>query len=131
LTERGKDAIKKEGIEKVFKLSANLSITNMVCFDPSGKIKKYSTPEQILDDFYDVRLAYYQKRKVSSLNISQKKLVSCLTITVSSKSPLFHSLNLGISRERSDVDVRTIIEPSEICTDDHREEAYCQQPKES
>lgn len=64
LTEKGKEAIKKEGIEKVFKLAGNLSITNMVCFDPLGKIKKYSTPEQILDDFFDVRLAYYQKRKV-------------------------------------------------------------------
>ncbi|KAA1105844.1 DNA topoisomerase 2 [Puccinia graminis f. sp. tritici] len=77
LTERGKDAIKKEGIEKVFKLSANLSITNMVCFDPSGKIKKYSTPEQILDDFYDVRLAYYQKRKeylVNDLTLMYERL---------------------------------------------------------
>ncbi|POW17206.1 hypothetical protein PSTT_00602 [Puccinia striiformis] len=77
LTEKGKEAIKKEGIEKVFKLSANLSITNMVCFDPLGKIKKYSTPEQILDDFFDVRLAYYQKRKeylVNDLTLSYERL---------------------------------------------------------
>lgn len=36
----------------------------MVCFDPAGKIKKYTTPEQILDDFYDIRLEHYHKRKV-------------------------------------------------------------------
>ncbi|PLW47395.1 hypothetical protein PCANC_05840 [Puccinia coronata f. sp. avenae] len=77
LTEKGKEAIKKDGIEKVFKLSGNLSITNMVCFDPLGKIKKYSTPEQILDDFYDVRLAYYQKRKeylVNDLTLMYERL---------------------------------------------------------
>lgn len=66
LTDKGKQAIKRESIEKVFKLSTNLSTTNMVCFDSFGKIKKYSTPEQILEDFYDVRLEYYQKRKVSA-----------------------------------------------------------------
>jgi len=77
LTEKGKEAIKKEGIEKVFKLAGNLSITNMVCFDPLGKIKKYSTPEQILDDFFDVRLAYYQKRKeylVNDLTLMYERL---------------------------------------------------------
>jgi DNA topoisomerase II len=37
----------------------------MICFDANGKIKKYDTPEQILEEFYDLRLTYYQKRKVS------------------------------------------------------------------
>lgn len=77
LTEKGKEAIRKEGIEKVFKLSSNLSTTNMVCFDPQCKIKKYSTPEQILDDFFDIRLAYYHKRKeylVNDLTLAYEKL---------------------------------------------------------
>jgi len=29
-----------EGIEKKFKLSSTLSTTNMVCFDPEGKLKR-------------------------------------------------------------------------------------------
>ncbi|OAV87385.1 hypothetical protein PTTG_29452 [Puccinia triticina 1-1 BBBD Race 1] len=77
LTEKGKEAIKKEGAEKVFKLSGSLSINNMVCFDPLGKIKKYATPEQILDDFFDVRLACYQKRKeylVNDLTLTYERL---------------------------------------------------------
>ncbi|MBW0470843.1 hypothetical protein O181_010558 [Austropuccinia psidii MF-1] len=77
LTEKGKEAIKKDGIEKVFKLSSSLSTTNMVCFDPMGKIKKYSAPEQILDGFFDIRLEYYQKRKeylVNDLTLTYERL---------------------------------------------------------
>lgn len=36
----------------------------MVGFDVNGKIKKYSAPEEIISDFYDIRLTYYMKRKV-------------------------------------------------------------------
>ena len=36
----------------------------MICFDFEGKIKKYNSPEEILEDFNPIRLAYYQKRKV-------------------------------------------------------------------
>jgi DNA topoisomerase-2 len=35
-----------------------------VLFDASGRIKKYETPEEILHDFYELRLSFYQKRKV-------------------------------------------------------------------
>lgn len=64
LTAEGKALVKKEGLEKALKLTSSLATTNMVCFDVNGKIKKYATPEEIIDDFYDVRLSYYMKRKV-------------------------------------------------------------------
>ena len=51
-----------------FKLTTKISTANMVCFDFDGKIKKYNTPEEIIEDFYPKRLAYYQKRKVRLLN---------------------------------------------------------------
>ncbi|CAK0906268.1 unnamed protein product [Prorocentrum cordatum] len=35
----------------------------MWLFDPSGAIKKYETPEQIIDEFVPVRLEFYAKRK--------------------------------------------------------------------
>lgn len=66
LTAEGKSLVKKEGLEKALKLTSSLATTNMVCFDVNGKIKKYASPEEIVDDFYDVRLSYYMKRKVSS-----------------------------------------------------------------
>ncbi|MBW0536310.1 hypothetical protein O181_076025, partial [Austropuccinia psidii MF-1] len=77
LTEKGKEVIKKDGIEKALKLSSSLSTTNMVCFDAMGKIKKYSEPEQILDGFFDVRLEYYHKRKeylVNDMTLTYERL---------------------------------------------------------
>lgn len=89
LTQEGKAAVKKEGLEKALKLTSSLATSNMVCFDVNGKIKKYASPEEILGDFYDVRLTYYMKRKVRrsfSLSLStrltsvQDQMVSELTL---------------------------------------------------
>ncbi|KAG9104156.1 DNA topoisomerase 2 [Ceratobasidium sp. 370] len=52
-----------EGLEKFFKLVGQISTSNMICFDVNGKIKKYRSPEEILEEFYPLRLSYYQKRK--------------------------------------------------------------------
>lgn len=54
-----------QGLHEFFKLTSKINTSNMICFDFEGKIKKYDSPEEILEDFYSVRLAYYQKRKVS------------------------------------------------------------------
>ena len=53
-----------KGLEEYFKLTSKISTSNMICFDFEGKIKKYNNPEEILEDFYPIRLSYYQKRKV-------------------------------------------------------------------
>lgn len=77
LTTAGKEAIEKDGLEKVFKISSKVNTSNMVCFDPTGKIKKYATPEDIVSDFYDVRLDYYHRRKkhlVSELELVYDRL---------------------------------------------------------
>lgn len=54
----------EQGLEEYFKLTSKLSSSNMICFDFEGKIKKYNSPEEIIEDFFPIRLAYYQKRKV-------------------------------------------------------------------
>lgn len=51
------------GLYERFKLISNVSLSNMVLFGPNGKIKKYFTPNEIIQDFYWVRLDYYQRRK--------------------------------------------------------------------
>ena len=68
ITEKGKEAIKKDGLEKAFKVVNSINTSNMVCFDPEGKIKKYATAEEILLDFYDARMDHYHRRKVRSLS---------------------------------------------------------------
>ena len=60
--EQMKDAEDK-GLYKFFKLESSLSTSNMVLFDPQGRIKKYESVQDILRDFFDVRLRLYQKRK--------------------------------------------------------------------
>lgn len=51
------------GLKERFKLVSTINLSNMVAFDPRGKIKKYENVNQILEDYYYVRLEYYQKRK--------------------------------------------------------------------
>ena len=63
LTAKGQAEIAEKGPDAFFKLSCQISTTNMVLFDQDGKIKKYSSAEEILEEFYLLRLSYYQKRK--------------------------------------------------------------------
>ncbi|KAM0750402.1 type II DNA topoisomerase [Meredithblackwellia eburnea MCA 4105] len=77
LTGEGKNLIKKEGLDKTFKLTSKLGTGNMVCFTPAGKIKRYANTEEIMEDFYDVRLEHYHKRKeylVNELSNAHDKL---------------------------------------------------------
>lgn len=63
LNDKGIQELETKGAETFFKISSQVSTSNMVLFDAQGKIKKYSSPEEILEDFYLLRLGYYQKRK--------------------------------------------------------------------
>ncbi|XP_036407893.1 DNA topoisomerase 2-alpha [Megalops cyprinoides] len=51
------------GLHKVFKLQNTLTCNSMVLFDHVGSLKKYETVQDILKDFFDLRLNYYGLRK--------------------------------------------------------------------
>ncbi|ODQ79069.1 hypothetical protein BABINDRAFT_162139 [Babjeviella inositovora NRRL Y-12698] len=51
------------GLYERFKLVGSVSLSNMVAFDPSGRIKKYDSVLDMVSDFYFVRLEFYHKRK--------------------------------------------------------------------
>ncbi len=51
-------------IEKQFKLSKYISMNNMHLFDRNGHIARYGSCMSVLQEFYDVRLEFYEKRKV-------------------------------------------------------------------
>ncbi|KAE9383266.1 DNA topoisomerase II [Gymnopus androsaceus JB14] len=53
----------EKGLIEHFKLISKIATSNMICFNLDGKIRKYDSPEAILEEFYPARLAYYQKRK--------------------------------------------------------------------
>ncbi|KAM0718656.1 hypothetical protein Q7P37_005727 [Cladosporium fusiforme] len=61
-------------LEETFKLSSTMATTNLVAFDAEGRIHKYASPLDILEEFYGVRLIYYQKRKKYMLDEMQKDL---------------------------------------------------------
>ena len=54
----------EEGLEEKFKLSKSIATSNLVAFDAEGRITKYATVEDILREFYQLRLKFYTKRKV-------------------------------------------------------------------
>lgn len=54
----------EQGLIEFFKLTGKINTSNMICFNFDGKIQKYSSAEEIVEEFYPKRLAYYQKRKV-------------------------------------------------------------------
>src|SRR2546423_8908434 len=70
LTEKGMAQALAEGLENKFKSVSFINTTNMVAFDAGGRIRKFNAPEEILTDFFHLRLEYYQKRKVLSSKAS-------------------------------------------------------------
>jgi len=55
--------VERSGLEKTFKLKMTLNTSNMVLFDPVGKIAKYASSLDILREFCNLRRAVYEKRK--------------------------------------------------------------------
>ncbi|XP_066571819.1 DNA topoisomerase 2-beta isoform X2 [Amia ocellicauda] len=51
------------GLHKVFKLQSSLTCNSMVLFDHMGCMKKYETVQDILKEFFELRLHYYKLRK--------------------------------------------------------------------
>jgi DNA topoisomerase-2 len=66
-----KDEEKELTLESL-KLTSTLSTSNMVLFDEHGKIKKYNTISDILNEFCRVRYAFYEKRKAYMMNELQQ-----------------------------------------------------------
>ena len=61
-------------IEKTFGLTKVINLSNMHLYDPSNTIKKYPSAKHIIDEFFDVRLELYKKRKAYKLDNLKKDL---------------------------------------------------------
>ncbi|KAG7532682.1 Aldehyde dehydrogenase domain [Arabidopsis thaliana x Arabidopsis arenosa] len=57
------------GFLEKFNLNTTFSTKNMYLFDKKNVLKKYSTPEKILQEFFDLRLEFYKKRKNLELEL--------------------------------------------------------------
>jgi len=58
-----------EGLAKAFLLQTTLSGQNMHLFDADGRIKRYASPQHILEEFGQLRRTYYAKRKAQLLHV--------------------------------------------------------------
>ena len=74
MEEKHMQAALNEGLEEKFKLSKTVATTNLVAFDPEGRITKYATVDDILKEFFTVRLKFYERRKQYQLDQLQKEL---------------------------------------------------------
>uniref|UniRef100_A0A8B9IX34 DNA topoisomerase 2 n=1 Tax=Amazona collaria TaxID=241587 RepID=A0A8B9IX34_9PSIT len=63
MTEEKLAEVKAAGVHKVFKLQTSLTCNSMVLFDHVGFLKKYDSPQDILKEFFELRLRYYHLRK--------------------------------------------------------------------
>jgi len=52
-----------EELYDVFELESTINMSNMHLFDATGKIKKYNDASEIIDDYFNVRLEFYEKRR--------------------------------------------------------------------
>ena len=65
------------GVHKSFRLQDTFKLTNMVLFDHNGILRRYKTPEEIVEEFFAVRLKMYVKRKefmIGTLQSQSSKL---------------------------------------------------------
>ena len=63
------------GLEKLLKLYNTSSTTNMNLFNSEDKLKKYDKVEDIIDEYYDIRLQYYDYRKDNIIDNLEKDLL--------------------------------------------------------
>jgi DNA topoisomerase-2 len=78
------------GLEKLLKLYSTSSTTNMNLFNSEDKLRKYDTVEEIIDDYYDIRLEYYEDRKDNLIDILEKQL-----LILSNKAKYIQELLIG------------------------------------
>jgi DNA topoisomerase-2 len=62
-----------DGAEKLLKLSTTIKTSNIHMFGADRKLKKYENVEELIRDYYEVRLSMYHKRKNHLLDALTKK----------------------------------------------------------
>ena len=85
------DGFKVKELEKYLKLYNTFSVTNMHLFDKNEQLKKYDKIEEIIDEYYELRLEYYKKRK--------SYLIACLEKEVEIVSNKARYINMNLTGE--------------------------------
>jgi len=62
-------------VNDVFKLQTKINLSNMVMYDQNGNLKKYDNVNDILENYFTVRMEYYEKRKKFQLESLKQELL--------------------------------------------------------
>lgn len=77
IVQMSEEAIRKaeteRGLHTMFKLQTTMSTSSMVLFDHLGCLKRYDTVDEILKEFYKVRIDMYEKRKNYMVGLLQSE----------------------------------------------------------
>ena len=73
--EAGKGDHGCNGLEKLLKLYSTSSTTNMNLFNYEDKLKKYENVEEIIDDYYQIRLEFYEDRKDYMIEALEREIM--------------------------------------------------------
>jgi DNA topoisomerase-2 len=63
LKKEAMETAEKLGLANAFKLGTTLSVNNMMLFDKNGKVQKFNTALEIIEDFILLRIEQYKMRK--------------------------------------------------------------------
>ena len=97
----GKDLVKDLKMRKTFHTS------NMHLFHPTRGIHRYTTPEEILKDFVELRLEHYKKRKVHLIDVLEKRAEMCslkskfVTMVIEGRLVVFKRKKVDLEKEMS------------------------------
>ena len=67
--------IDNDELEKMLKLSHTISLKNMNLYDPNNVLKHYNSANEILTDFIEYRLKFYNKRKEYLINKLEQECI--------------------------------------------------------
>uniref|UniRef100_A0A6C0AWW6 DNA topoisomerase (ATP-hydrolyzing) n=1 Tax=viral metagenome TaxID=1070528 RepID=A0A6C0AWW6_9ZZZZ len=66
---------KVTGVEKLLKLYTTHTTTNMHLFDANEHLRKFDTASEIIEEYYQTRLTFYEKRKKYQIDKIEKELI--------------------------------------------------------
>ena len=100
--------IKLDDLEKYIKINSKLSMTNMYLYNAEGKITKYDSPYEILEDFYTIRFKKYEERKKYRIRLLENDA------NIAKYKRMFieyiHSKKIVIEKQKKDVIINKLKE---------------------
>lgn len=109
-------------LEKTLKLYTNTTTTNMHLFDAEDNLKKYETVENIIDDYYSVRLSLYDTRKKYLISQLEKELIVLINKSNYIQENINNTINL-MNKKKQDI-INTLTEKGYAVIDNDTEFKY-------